>query len=216
MLPFVDPVDLRDENGRTPLMNAVLKGNFQQVTRLVNTGANLSLKDSKGQNVLHLAAQHGDTNIIDVIHTRMQKIDERSAEDMTPLMFAALGGKLQAVEWFLRKGALATHKDRRGWNVLHYAAQCGDPDTIALILPRVPNIESKTNDGLTPLLVCARHGKLQGAQYLHARGADISATDIHGNNAMYHALSGAPFPDSLILYEMFKGKLTTFTMTLLY
>ena len=216
MLPFVDPVDLRDENGRTPLMNAVLKGNFQEVTRLVNTGANLFLKDSKGQNVLHLAAQHGDTNIIDVIHTCMQSIDIGSDEDMTPLMFAALGGKLQAVEWFLRKGALATHKDTRGWNVLHYAAQCGDPDTIALILPWVPNIESKTNDGSTPLLVCARHGKLQGAQYLHARGADIFATDIHGNNAMYHALSGVPFPQNLILHQMFTGKLTTFTMTLLY
>ena len=64
--------------------------------------------------------------------------------------------------------------------------------------------------------VCARHGKLQGAQYLHARGADIFATDIHGNNAMYHALSGVPFAQNMMRHKMFTSKLTTFTMTLLY
>lgn len=175
LLPFVGSVDSRDANGRTPLMNAVLDSNVQEVISLVNRGADPSLADNKGRNLLHLAALHGDTNIIDVIHTRMQNIESKSAEDMTPIMFAALGGQVQAVEWFLQKGAIVTCKDRRGWNVLHYAAQCGEPDIIALILTRVPNIESNTADGLIPLLVCARQCKLQGAQYLHGRGADLLA-----------------------------------------
>lgn len=100
LLPFVGSVDSRDANGRTPLMNAVLDSNVQEVISLVNRGADPSLADNKGRNLLHLAALHGDTNSIDVIHTRMQNIESKSAEGMTPIMFAALGGQLQAVEWF--------------------------------------------------------------------------------------------------------------------
>lgn len=47
LLPFVGSVDSRDANGRTPLMNAVLDCNAQEVISLVNRGADPPWKTIK-------------------------------------------------------------------------------------------------------------------------------------------------------------------------
>ena len=73
-----------------------------------------------------------------------------------------MSGKLNAVKWFLEKGATVACESNRGWNTLHHAAQGSDPDTIDLILTHLPDIESKTADGETPLIIAVLHGKLQG------------------------------------------------------
>ena len=59
-------------------------------------------------------------------------------------MVAALAGKLHGVKWFLERGATVTSVKSNGWNVLHFAAQGSDPDTIDLVLTHLPDIESKT------------------------------------------------------------------------
>ena len=59
-------------------------------------------------------------------------------------MVAALAGKLHGVKWFLKRGATVTSVKSNGWNILHFAAQGSDPDTIDLVLTHLPDIESKT------------------------------------------------------------------------
>ena len=90
----------------------------------------------------------------------MPNIESKTGVGYTPLMVAALAGKLHAVQWFLEKGATVTIEDNRGWNTLHHAAQGGETDVISLIHTHMPNIESKTRDGYTPLTVAALAGKL--------------------------------------------------------
>ena len=90
---------------------------------------------------VHYAANGGDTEIIDLIHTHLLNIELKTGDDHTPLMVAAGNGKLQAVKWFLEKGATVTGKDHRGWNTLHIAASGGDTDVIDLIHTHLPNAD---------------------------------------------------------------------------
>ena len=102
---------------------------------------------------------------------------------------AAFHGKLHAVKWFLEKGATVACESNTGWNTLHWAAKGGDPDTIDLILTHLPDIESKTADGKTPLIIAVLHGKLQGVKCLLERGANPSAKDNDGQDSLHHASS---------------------------
>ena len=197
-LPLGFSVDSRDAGGRTPLMNAALYVNFQAVKNLIKRGADPSLVDNGGWNSLHFAAKGGDTDIIALIHSHLLKIGSKTGEGYTPLMVAAFSGKLNAVEWFLEKGATVSCVDNTEWNTLHYAAQGGDTDIISLIHTHLPNIESKTGEGLTPLMLAAFCGKLHVVKWFLEKGATVTSVGSNRWNVLHFAAQGGD-PDTIDL-----------------
>ena len=189
-LPRWFSVDSRNTTGRTPLMNAASKGNVQAVKSMIKRGADPSLTDCKGWNMLHFAAEGGDTDIISLIHTHLPNIESKTCEGETPLMAAASCGKLHAVKWFLEKGATVACEDKIGWNTLHLAAEGGDTDIISLIHTHLPNIESKTCEGETPLMAAASCGKLHAVKWFLEKGATVACEDKRGWNTLHSAAQG--------------------------
>ena len=124
-------------------------------------------------------------------------------------MVAAFTGKLHAVKWFLEKGAAIACEDKRGWSPLHHAARGGDPDTIDLILTHLPDADSKTADGETPLIIAVFYGKLQGVKYLLERGANPLAKDNKGQDSLYHASSCDSDCFDLLLNHVPRSESTT-------
>mgnify|MGYP000079041106 CR=1 FL=1 len=182
-------IESKTGEGYTPLMVAAFCGKLHSVKWFLEKGATVACEDKTGRNTLHHAAAGGDTDIISLIHTHLPNIESKTGEGYTPLMVAAFCGKLHLVKWFLEKGATVTSVGSNRWNVLHFAAQGGDPDTIDLILTHLPDIESKTADGETPLIIAVLHGKLQGVKCLLERGANPSAKDNDGQDSLHHASS---------------------------
>ena len=202
-------IDSKTSNGYTPLMVAASHGELLAVKWFLEKGATVACEDNIGWNTLHYAAMGGDTDIISLIHTHLPNIESKTGEGYTPLMVAALKGKLHAVKWFLEKGATVTSVKRNGWNILHFAAHGGDPDTIDLILTHLPDIESKTADGKTPLIIAVLHGKLQGVKCLLERGANPSAKDNDGQGSLHHALSSDSDIFDLLLSHVPRSESTT-------
>ena len=189
-LPLGFSVDLRDATGRTPLMNAALEGKLEVVKGLIERGADPSLEDNGGWNFLHFASHYGDPHTIHLILTHVTDIESRTAQGDTPLMIAAVSAKLQAVKFLLEKGADPSLHNNRGWNLLHFASQGGDPRIIQLILNHVTDIESRSTDGRTPLMIAASSGTLQGVKCLLERGADPSSETNRGWNLLHFASQG--------------------------
>ena len=181
--------DSKTNEGYTLLMVAAFKGKLPVVKWFLEKGATVTLKDKAGWNMLHFAAQGGDTDILDLIHNHVPNIESRSLVGITPLMVAVANCKLHAVQWFIEKGASVACVDENGCNILHFAAKNCDPDIIHRILTYVPDIESKTAFGKTPLIIAVRHGKLQSVKYLLERGANPLAKDKNGRDSLYHASS---------------------------
>ena len=114
-------------------------------------------------------------------------------------MLAAVTGKPRAVKWFLEKGANATCEDNRGWNSLHFAAQGGHPEVISLIHTHVLNIDSRSAEGLTPLMLAAVFGKPRAVKWFLEKGANATCEDNRGwNSVCFAAQGGDPEVISLI------------------
>ena len=202
-------IDSKTSNGYTPLMVAASHGELLAVKWFLEKGATVACEDNIGWNTLHYAAMGGDTDIISLIHTHLPNIESKTGEGYTPLMVAAFTGKLHAVKWFLEKGATVACEDKRGWSLLHHAAKGGDPDTIDLILTHLPDVDSKTADGETPLIIAVFYGKLQGVKYLLERGANPLAKDNKGQDSLYHASSCDSDCFDLLLNHVPRSESTT-------
>ena len=170
-------------------MVAAFNGKLPAVKWFLEKGATVALKDKAGWSVLHFAAQGGNTHILDLLHNHVPNIESRCLSGLTPLMVTVGNCKLHAEQWFVEKGASVAYVDRNGYNILHFAVINCDRDTIHRILTYVPDIESKTAYGETPLIIAVSHGKLPSVKYFLERGANPLAKDNDGQDSLYHASS---------------------------
>jgi len=63
------------------------------------------LKGKYGRNLLHRASKGGNVAIIETMLSRGLDINARDSEGNTPLSLAVSGGKAEAVEYLLNRGA---------------------------------------------------------------------------------------------------------------
>ena len=190
MLSHVPCIDSRTKKGSTPLMIAALDDKLQAVKYLLKQGADPSLQDNDGWNLLHFASRGGNPEVIELMLGHVPNIDSITKEGSTPLMIAARNDKLQAVKYLLKQGADPSLQNNDGWNLLHFASLGGNPEVIELMLGHVPNIDSITKEGSTPLMIAARNDKLQAVKYLLKQGADPSLQDNDGWNLLHFASRG--------------------------
>ena len=190
MLSHVTSIDSITKDGFTPLMIAAVTDKLQAVKCLLKQGADPSLQNNKGCNVLHYASQGGNPEVIELMLSHVPSINSITNEGGTPLMIAAAYDKLQAVKYLLKQGVDPSLQDNNGWNLLHFASRGGNPEVIELMLSLVPSIDSVTNEGVTPLMIAAAHDKLQAAKYLLKHGADPSLQSNKGCNVLHFASQG--------------------------
>lgn len=91
------PVDARSGEGATPLMNAVQSGTDEQLTWLLEHGADANASDARGFTALHRAAELGKLSAVEIL---VQAGASPSAEAMghTPLSLAQGRGHAEIVE----------------------------------------------------------------------------------------------------------------------
>jgi ankyrin repeat protein len=90
------------------------------------------------------------------------------------------------VRFLLGQGADASARDKGRWTLLHLAAREGSIDIAEASLAD-HDVNLKSRDGYTPLILAACNGHVGMVQFLIQRGADVHAVD----NLKYTALLDA-------------------------
>lgn len=142
-------IEFPDSIGRTPLITAVWKNREDVVKLLLDTGANVSKRDSRGRNVLHHYAADSNRRVQpdDGPGPRIFNLLLSKAEDgdlkikdhhlRTPLHWAAATGNFSAATAILeRPGAVVDPVERKRKTPLHLIVRLGpsigdgDPDKV--------------------------------------------------------------------------------------
>ena len=101
-MPSIDSIT---KLGVTPLMVAAYNGKLQAVKYLPKQGADPSLQNNKGWNVLHHASWGGNVAIMEKILSYGVHIESKTKFSLMPLVIVQMNGNSKAVAYLVSKGA---------------------------------------------------------------------------------------------------------------
>ena len=168
---------------------AIQRDDAATITTLLQRGFDPNTRDPRGQVGLMLALKADTLKAFDALmQARNLRVEERNAQDESPLMMAALRGHLEAVRALIARDA---DVNKPGWTPLHYAAtgtQPQQPAIIALLLENYAFIDAASPNGTTPLMMAVHYGTSESVQLLLKEGADPSLRNQLGLSAADFAL----------------------------
>lgn len=186
------------------LFRAVQNGELPTVEAMADADPSLvTLKTANRKlSVMHVTAANDQIEVLSMLLDRTENPDIFNRHKQTPLMLAAMFGKISCVERLIQAGAnILLFDSLRGRTCLHYAAYYGHSDCLESILAaanstpvanswgfsRFVNIRDKS--GATPLHLAARQNRSDCLRILLSRGALVCASTggyIHSGNTPLH------------------------------
>ncbi|XOV77674.1 MAG: ankyrin repeat domain-containing protein [Aestuariibacter sp.] len=126
MLSRKNLVNLKDDIGFTPLMEAARNGHLDMVKLLISKGASVdSIADKSALNLtaLHLAAITGHLEIIEVLFKTEANLNAVDTNNSTAMLWAIFEGQIQAAQKLKALGADATIENKHGMSASQFIKQ---------------------------------------------------------------------------------------------
>jgi ankyrin repeat protein len=156
----------------TDFFRAVNVDNAGTVAELLAKGFDPNTLNEKGQVALYIAMREDAPKVAAVLLASPKlNVDAANAAGETPLMMAALQGRLDWARKLIERGAKV---QKAGWSPVHYAATGPNTELLAMLLDRGANIDARAPDMSTPLMMAVRFGPEDSVRLLVKRGAEKS------------------------------------------
>lgn len=169
-------VNCQSDNGDTPLMLAARIGRQSNVQALIDSGADINLKDMGGRDAL------------------MNALSGRSTKKPGILYHVE---KLETVKTLVAAGADVNARDRQGAMALihladRYSWEPNDSEIFQFLITAGADVSRVGRQNKSPLMYASQRGHTQLVQLLLDAGAEFSRADHDGmTSLMYAALGGS-------------------------
>ncbi|XP_048244328.1 uncharacterized protein LOC125376359 isoform X3 [Haliotis rufescens] len=184
-------INSRGEYGRTAAMQAAVNGHQSVFDLLVSNQADLTLVDTDGDSLLHLACEGGNTAIVQNVLSP-SNINSRGMHGHTPVMMAAVTGHQSVFDLFVSNQADLTLVDTSGDSLLHLACRGGNTAIVQHVLSP-SNINSRGRQGYTPVMKAVFHGHQDVVDLLVQNKADLTLlTDSNEDIECVAQIGGHP------------------------
>ncbi|KAJ8724028.1 hypothetical protein PYW07_008008 [Mythimna separata] len=182
-------VDVRDADGRTPLLWAASAGSAAAVLALHQAGSKVDDADRDGLTALHCAAARGHTEALEtLVGLCGARVDVADSHGCTPLHYAAALGHADATSALLQHGADSHRQDRRGRSPAHTAAAKGQIETVRILGARGANLWLRNSKGDLPLHEAVASGRRELVKWLlDGRPSQVNATNHEGRTPLHIA-----------------------------
>ncbi len=173
-------------------------------------GFNVNTQNTAGQTALMVASERGKTGLVKQLLDRKADPNVAGRDGVTALILAAQNDQPEIVKLLLQNRAEPDTEDNNGWTALSTAAYHGSArcvqiladrsktdlsrgllfaslsehkDVVKILLDYGAEVDSRSNDGRTPLMLAASKGNKEIVTMLLQAGADPSLTDQTGATA---------------------------------
>jgi len=162
---------------------AIGRDDGRLVMTLMIRGVNPNARDAEGNVGLVVALRDESLKAADsLMQYPALDVNLANSAGETALMMAALRGQLDWVKKLLVRGAQI---NREGWTPLHYAATAADGESsIELLIKEGAELNARSPNGSTPLMMAARYGRESAVDALLKAGADKGLRNEQGLSAL--------------------------------
>jgi hypothetical protein len=125
-----------------------------------------------------------------------------SYAEFTPLANAARAGDITAIRDLIAHGANPNQAaGNNNWSPLLHAIHKNQIKSVEALLDGGADINRRSGDAITPLMMAAGYGYVDIVQLLLRRGANPKITDSAGFHAVDLAVAGVPDLDRFTLFQ---------------
>lgn len=179
--------------GETALFSAAERGHLEVVKELLpyTSEEALSYKNRSGFDPLHIAANHGHKDIVELLLEHDPALSKTIGQsNATPLISAATRGHAAVVHELLSKDCSLLEMTRsNGKNALHLSARQGHVEVVKALLAKDPQLARRTDKkGQTSLHMAVKGVSCEVVRLiLGADAAIVMLPDRFGNTALHVA-----------------------------
>ena len=171
-------IDSVDGKGNTALIKAASAGQLETVERILGMGADPRHRNQDGRDALLTASAKGYEDVARMLLSRGADASTKDKESWSALSIAAYNGHTEVVS-LLSSRATPDELD----DALLVASFSGDPKVISKLLGLGANINARSPEGKTPLMISAGGGKTEAVRTLLQNYANPYAENNDGKTA---------------------------------
>jgi ankyrin repeat protein len=183
------------EEGDTLLGVACRFGHVDIAKWLIANGARLEQANNSGEAPLHECCLRGNEALVRSILPQVPKeaYDAKTAQGMTPIAFACLGGHTAIAQVLHEAGASVKVANAEDHTLLHLACCNGHLDSAkwAHSVLGADSHAAKDSAGRMPMHLACGQGELATVQWLHSCGAPLDTADERKNTPAHFAAAAA-------------------------
>ena len=166
---------------------AVESNDLKKVNEWLNEGLDPEFQGSQFGSGLMIAAWNGNIPMMALFIERGANPRRANRNGEQPLQLAAWNGHSEAVTWLLDHGA-TINREGNYWGALHYAVFNGHTALARLLIARGAQVNARSPNGSTPLMMAAREGREHLVTDLLESGADPKLKSDWGDSALTMAM----------------------------
>ena len=169
-LDMGDDVNMKTDNGESPLHSACKSGQVATVQYLCEHGALLGLKDNKGNTALHVAVSNDRIKVTRVLVEKGANLCAADASGSTALHIAAKGGYLDIVQYLTDNFAPIDFRNAKNETALLEAVSEGHEKIVRVLIELGAGIGVRNAEGKTAFNIATEKGYEVITQLLKGRG----------------------------------------------
>ena len=174
-------LNTRDNNDRTPLVQAIFSRQVPVLKLLLEKGADCNTVNKEGFTPLHFAVFTSSKEMVGLLVAKGALLNANAnVIAATPLDLAVSGGHKEIAEILIAKGAVIDSKDSKGYTPLMKAVMTGRADMVQFLVDKGASINERDEMGSTPLLLASLTGQKVLAEWLVEKGSDVNAVNALG------------------------------------